>query len=99
MAAYEHSGLVGEYGPGGRIYGSPSYSSSLGCGPIGPGEETRLMTPLTGDDGGDVGGGDEGGKGEGLELGGFMIRTGDGVTGALSLATSAVAFGGGAYCG
>lgn len=44
------------------MYGSLSYSSSLGGGPIGPGEETKF-TARGGDELGE-GGGDDGGNGD-----------------------------------
>lgn len=62
-AAYDKSGLFVEYGPGGSVYGSLSYSSSLGAGPIGPGDDTKF-TARVGEEVGEEGGGDDGGKGD-----------------------------------
>lgn len=63
------------------MYGSLSYSSSFGAGPIGPGDETKL-TACGGDEIGEEGGGDDGGKGD-LKtfVDGFCVRVVCGVTG------------------
>jgi hypothetical protein len=51
-----------------------SYSSSSGRGPIGPGEETRLIIGRFGVHiGDDAGGGDEGGRGDLGGLGGIVL--------------------------
>lgn len=84
-AAYDKSGLFVEYGPGGSVYGSWSYSSSGGAGPIGPGDETRF-TAQEGEEGGEKGGGDDRGNGD---LNTFLwVRLAWGVTGRVEVEAS-----------